>query len=1044
MTDPRRAIRSPRPKGAAVLPAWGAICFFLSGVAGLLYEVVWTKELGYLLGNSLQATATVVAAFLGGLALGAYWLGVPLARRGRGPRTYALLELGVLALGLASVPVLRGLDAPIGALYRAFGGEGAAFGCARLVGLVVLLLPPAALMGATLPVLVGHFERDRVGPGLARLYALNTLGAVAGSMLGGFALLPAIGLAATTWVAAALNASVALVAWRVRAPAAPVPVGGADSTRSAIDRGAKAAGERSARRGAPAARASEPPALAGSRRHLFAALFALSGFAALAFQIAWVRLFGLMFGSSVYSFSAVLAVYLTGLALGSALAAPALRRGVSLTSFASLQVALAVAAALALHAFTRLPEWMFALTQRPGIRWADLFAGEVAMCAALLLAPCAMLGAVFPVATRLLQVRDGGHATGFAYAMNTLGTIAGSLAAGFVLVPRWGVQGTHVAALALSAAVGLAAIAMTAPHPRKAARFAFVAGGAALAAALVILAPRWDPMLMSAGLFRPIQAMNMGLLARYTPGAEPTVRRATRQQRVLFYREGVNASVLVGSNEDGKDRWLRVGGKVDASTSDMQTQALLGLLPAACADSGARTLVIGLGSGITASGVLAAGAGITDVVELEPAVVEASRFFHAHGEHPLDDPRVRLVLGDARTHLAHGGGRFGLIVSEPSNPWIAGVNNLFTVDFYRRVRARLEPRGVFCQWMQLYELSPETFASMLASFLEVFPDGEVFSVWGANDVLLIAMPAGNTFALERLRTPAARRLLERARISSPEEVAGYWAGSFGSLKALARGAALNRDDRPVVEYRAPRDLIEVGRIASAANLRVAGPVPFEAGRPAGLRFAAWTSGAWFVGRVRGLLAIDEDDRARQVVRAARDAGLDSAGARLDREVQAAARSHRAAAERERAKFLYAGGQTDAARAALERAVSIDPADWLSWAMLAEWRYYVDDLPGAEAALERARAVGTPEALGEAALVAGTIELHRQRPLIALERFRETERRVPHRARAYLLEANTLRDGGDLAGARAALKRGLQANPDAVELSDALARLGSPP
>src|SRR5262245_40104646 len=212
MTSPRRLSRSAEVELPATLPAWSAWCFFASGAAGLLYEVVWSKQLAYVLGSSLHAVATVVAAFLCGLALGARLLGVALARRGRGPRIYAMLELGVGVLGVVSLPVLRGIEPLVGILYRSFGGEGPAFAIARFALLFVLLIPPTALMGATLPVLVGHFERRRVGPALAQLYALNTLGAVAGSVIGGFALLPGVGLAATTWIAAALNAGVAALA----------------------------------------------------------------------------------------------------------------------------------------------------------------------------------------------------------------------------------------------------------------------------------------------------------------------------------------------------------------------------------------------------------------------------------------------------------------------------------------------------------------------------------------------------------------------------------------------------------------------------------------------------------------------------------------------------------------------------------------------------------------------------------------------------------------------------------------------------------------
>src|SRR6185436_3107926 len=222
----------------------------------------------------------------------------------------------------------------IGQLYRSFGGEGVAFALARLGLLVLALLPPAALMGATLPVLVAHVERDLVGAGLARLYALNTLGAVAGSLAAGFLLLPVLGLTATTFVAAGLNVAVAAVAW----------TRGGSASRAGT---------------APEPAAVVPEAsLAPAPRRVVALMFALSGFGALAFQIAWVRLFGLVFGSSVYSFSAVLAVYLLGIALGSALAGSRLSKLATLGGFGALQLMLAASAAFAVQAFPSLPQRM--------------------------------------------------------------------------------------------------------------------------------------------------------------------------------------------------------------------------------------------------------------------------------------------------------------------------------------------------------------------------------------------------------------------------------------------------------------------------------------------------------------------------------------------------------------------------------------------------------------------------------------------------------------------------------------------------------------
>jgi spermidine synthase len=1009
-----------------VLPAWAQLCFLISGAAGLLYEVAWSKQLSYLLGNSLQAVATVVAAFLCGLALGARFLGTPLSRKNDGARWYAKLEVGVAILGLVSLPVLRGLDPLVGQLYRSLGGETGAFALARVVLLFLLLLPPAAMMGATLPVLVGHFESHRVGPGLARLYAINTLGAVIGSASAGFLFLPTLGLLATTAVAAALNLAAALLAWRAGVPG----------------RAAAAEATLAAANVAPASgRSATEAALTGRRWPVFAVLFALSGFAALVFQIAWVRLFSLVFGSSVYSFSAVLGIYLLGLALGSALVARFMRSGVSLTGFGALQLGLALIAALMLHAFSRMPDWMLGFVRSAGSSWTALFTSEITLTAFLLLAPCALLGALFPIATRLLQREHGGPATGFAYAVNTAGTIAGSLFAGFWAVPSLGVQGTHLGATLLSAVLGTAAIALG--TTRRGRDLALAGAALAGVAALAFTAPRWDPALMSAGAFRPTQAANLTIGAAQQSGPGSEVWRATRAERVLFYREGMNGTVYVGTDAEGKERWMRIGGKTDASTGDMDTQILLGVLPAALADSGARSMVIGHGSGATTAAVLAAGAGPTEVLELETAVLEGSRWFHAPGEDPLDDPRVTVIVGDARTRLAHGGGRYGLIVSQPSNPWIAGINNLFTVDFYRRVKSRLTDDGVFCQWMQLYEMSPPTFASMVASFLEVFPDAQVVAVWKSVDVMLIAAPTGRSIDLGRLRRSAAvQRALDRAQIRSPDALASYYAGPLEALRPITRGATLNRDDRPVVEYRAPRDLIAVGTQARGWNPEVQASIPFAARPPDNAWFAEWTPEQWHESRIRALIDETDLDRAAQALANASANGFPALARRLAPELDAGVRRRQGLDLVEQAMAQIRAGRGDEARATLAKATDVDPANGRTWLMLGDRLRLAGDVAGAEAAFARGKDSSDPEVRADAANLYGLLEMSRQRHDAAAEHFREAQRILPAMSRSYVLEARAWTAAGRPEDARLALRRGLERDPGNPGILAALAEIGA--
>jgi len=960
-----------RPTTAVAPPAWAIACFLLSGAAGLLYEVVWGKQLAYLLGSSLHAVATVVAAFLGGLAIGARFLGAPLARHAGLARRYAALEAGIAVLGLLLLPLLRSLDGPVGHLYRTFGGESPAFAAARVGLLLLLLVPPASLMGATLPVLVARIEQGVVGAGLAWLYAVNTVGAVAGSVLGGFLLMPHLGLTGTTFVAAGLNLLAAGLAWRW---------GGREPAESR-------------RRDAPA---ESPPAVLGRGPHaVFAVAFAVSGFSALLLQLAWVRLFGLVLGSSVYSFSAVLGVYLLGLALGSAaVARPLARANVATWWFALLQFALALTAVLGIRAYAGLPRAMLDLGERAGPSWSGLLAGELLLVAGILLVPCVLLGAAFPVATRLLQRGAAGATTGSAYAVNTLGTITGSLATGFVLLPALGVQGVVLLAAGLSGAVGLAALALRGgPRPGRrslaAAVALLVAGGAA-----AITTPRWDPLLMSLGTFRPFSARNLlDSFRRSGLHGDPT-RALTARQQVLYARDGINTSVLVVADEDRRNLWMRVGGKVDAGTRDMLTQVLLGLVPAALADSGARTLIVGHGSGVTAAAALAAGAGATEVVELEPAVIEGSRYFHERGRDPLDDARVTLHLEDARTRLEHGEGPYDVVISEPSNPWMAGVNNLFTVDFYRRVNAQLAPGGVFCQWLQLYELSPETFRSLLASFLEVFPESHLYCLWDSSDALLVAAPPGRALSLDRLRTPAVAYELARARLTEPEQVAAFYVGGPAVLRAVAAGGELNTDERPFVEYRAPRDMVEVGRRHGSHHPGVTGQLVLSVVPPAGHPLAGWPIERVLEWRARQLIAGAGDEVARAVLGELRSAGAPGVADRLSSERERGGRDRADAEALAEARARLARGDTEGARTVASPLL--------------------------------ATASGTDRL--EPLLVLAIAAFASGREAEALTRLREAQDVSPADPRAYTLEARVRLARGDREGARRAVTAGLARAP----------------
>lgn len=286
-------------------------------------------------------------------------------------------------------------------------------------------------------------------------------------------------------------------------------------------------------------------------------------------------------------------------------------------------------------------------------------------------------------------------------------------------------------------------------------------------------------------------------------------------------------------------------------------------------------------------------------------------------------------------------------------------------------------------------------------------------------------------------------MLAMAKVSSPEAIAGYYAGSIAQLRPIAQGATLNRDDRPVVEYRAPRDLVAIGRSSAFGHPGVIGRVPFAGTRPDGPLFSSWAADGWYEARARRLIELGEVERAQASVRGAAAAGETAAAARLSDEITAGGRRKRGLELVDQAMALNSAGREVDARRMLERAAEADPSNGRTWLMLADRRRLAGDLEGAQAARLRGAATADPEVLLDAEMIGGLIEIARKRPLAAADHFRAAQRHSPGLARAYVLESNARALAGDPAGARRALERGLTALPGDAAISTALARTGKP-
>jgi spermidine synthase len=803
------------------------LAFTVSGFTSLMLEVVWSKALSRMLGSTLHSVSTVVAAYLGGLALGAYLAGRWSHRVRRPLAAYGLLEMGIGLFALGSLALFAALDPVLGRAYASLGAASPLYLLLRVALAVLALLVPTTCMGATLPYLVAWATRTgtSLGRSLGRFYGLNTLGAVAGSAVAGFVVIPDLGLLGTTRLAG----GVALL------------LGATMAALGVLEPRTEIASEAPGPPPAGAARIARPR----GRRGLAAALFGLSGAVALALEITWTRVFSLIFGSSVYSFALVLASYLLALAIGSLLWGGRLADARNpWRSFAVLQAAAAAGAGLGLWLVPELPGRFVDLLAANMTRLPVVYLGQIGIASLVTLLPCLAFGALFPVGARLLSGDrvSGARATGLAYAVNTAGTLTGTLLAGFVLLPTIGIRatwmGSALVALGLAAVAWWAAGAMerqptsaAAAPGRAAARGATVRsavparvrrsdglsrwvlpGAVGLAVAVAaVLSPPWNKALFTLGVYR--SSLLLGPGSPSPAGARAMVARRLREERLIYYREGLHAVISVHEKMAGR-RFLslRTNGKPDASDGeDLAAQIMIGHLPMLWARPGARVCVIGQGSGVTARAALEHDPSRLTLVEIEPAVMEASHYFDDANEDVLADPRIELVIEDGRQHLQHSGRRYDVIVSEPSNPWIAGINNLFTTDFYRRVRDALLPGGVFLQWVQAYELSPVALASLLSSFAETFPAAEVFAF--GNDLLLVAPPQDRRVPAERLlstddHSPAAA-YLARFGLGGEATAASHHIGRIADCLAKLPTAPLNTDDLPFVEYRAPLDLYKV-------------------------------------------------------------------------------------------------------------------------------------------------------------------------------------------------------------------------------------------
>ena len=790
-----------------------ALLFFLSGATGLVYELLWVRVLYQTFGSTLQSVTTVVAAYMGGLGLGAWLLGRRADADPRPAALYGKLEIAIGVFGAISpfaLALVHRLYIGLASALHLSGGTSVAlrFGLAALV-----LLVPTTLMGGTLPVLTRAFtgaDRNALQRSVGLLYGLNTLGAVLGTALAGLFLIEHVGIRVSLWATAAVNVALGAGALSLARPL---------SAHS------------------PAVSTSPPeatPTATGSLRSVALVLLAATAFASLLDEIAWTRVLVMIVGGSTYAFTLVLLVFLLGIGIGSRIVARGRLPPVRTAAYAALAQAItAVGSSVLFIVFGALPRYIIAIFQVPTLGATERLLAMGLAVGGVVLVPAIGMGMTFPLLTELVAPLGaaGGADVGRAYALNTLGSIVGAVLTGFVLVVtlgtdvtlRLGVGVNVVAALLLAwlAARGVAEGSVE----HHALRFRVLAAGGLATLALVsaLPAPRWSTRLIDLG---------PSIYARGPMDARAVTEfLAHRGSRQLMYAEGWNATVSVWESITG--RALKVNGKADASDyGDMDTQIVAGLAPVAAHPDARTAFVVGYGSGVTAR-VLSDVPGMrrVRVVEIEPAVLEAGRYFLHVNDNALARSNVSVVVDDARSALQLDSTRYDVIVSEPSNPWLAGVATLYTPEFFRVARSRLTDDGVFCQWVQLYQLPLPVVTGIVQNVRAVFPHVHLW--FGApGDVMVLGSARPLRYDrtwLARLVGPGAPLAAwgrEYLGVDQPGDYFGHWLlGEAGVARLLEHPGIVHRDDRPGLEFVAARRFIDgrgtVGVFDSLVSLRAA-------------------------------------------------------------------------------------------------------------------------------------------------------------------------------------------------------------------------------
>lgn len=758
-------------------------CFILSGFAALLYQTAWMRQFSLVFGTSELAIAAVLSAYMGGLSLGAIIAARYVHRITRPVLFYGLLEAGIAVSALA-VPVLLMLArvlyvSILGGQPEPVDASGLGQSFFYLIIAFVVLAIPTTFMGATLPLLTKYVvkSKEQIGSRVGLLYATNTIGAVGGTLVAGFLLLPFLGLNGTVWVGVIINLVVFFLA---------AAIARYIGDHSQLDSSDEPEDQ-------PVEEFQEVAAVPKSRIWILP-LMLLSGANSFVYEVLWTRLLGHILGGSITAFATMLAGFLSGIAIGSAIASRfAETRSQAIKLFVGVQCGIALTSML-IYQFLPLviPE-------------ASGLSGNVLLAIMVLLPATVFIGATFPLAVRILakDKSDAAPASAKVYSWNTVGAIIGATAAAFFLIPLLKYEGSIRVAIILNAALALAAATLLS-KPNK-------------------------PLVATVLVFM------VGLIVWYQPKMPEEILRsspvfAQPGGDIRFYEVGRSATVLV--IEESGYLNLRTNGLPEASTSligsppYIHNQRMLSTMPVLARPDVETMLIVGLGAGVTLEGVPESVKEV-DVIELEPEVVEANRFYgDERAIDPLKDPRVTITINDARSALTLTDKKYDAIVSQPSHPWTAGASHLYTREFMTLAKDHLSEGGVYLQWMNTQFLDEFLLKALCATMLDVYPYVRVYQ-W--NPEVLFFLGSSKPLDVERQIALTGRPMVDdplnylEKGVGSVEDVITALAMDQANVEAFAEGGQVITDNRNYMATMSARVMAKGEAITGADVYRILSP-----------------------------------------------------------------------------------------------------------------------------------------------------------------------------------------------------------------------------